>query len=1151
MAIKNYLKQAKKKLTDYFGVGQPGLGQFGSTLKSSQIGQEISRIPQNFRNVGQDIRRPINNYFAPTPQVRTRDIIREIPQANIQATKKMIDYGKLLYQEPARAAVSLMQKPILGQDTFKPETKFEKFFLRNEPVRSAETSTGAEYLKGRGVNPRIASLAGQGLVLGSLAMDVTGAGSINKKLAKEATEQGVRKILGKNASKYGDDVIKRIAKTKSEKEIGGLLKGKIPLKKPKPEGVVNDLGKQGKILAKTEQGQPKIPKSNLADEGISPQANPLTNPKPQTVGEGLLNNQNLNRSFDANIPLRKQQINISRLKISDKAKQGLDKTISQIEPELKNIKGPTLSNEEVIDSAKASKVLQREMSRDTTKKATAAITRLRQEVAAGAEGKGVTKDFIENLKILKSYSADAGRKLQSFNIQAGPDAGVKEYIISQLIKLGKTSDDIIKAAQGVNFDSPKEAEAFYRKFVKPTFGEVMNEYRYINLLSSPQTHIVNTASNILQGTFVNPATKLYSGVIDNVASKLTGKARQHYIREVPAYGKGVINSIGDAISQAADVLRGNKYVERPDINRISTGKFGPLSGITKALEASDIFFRRLIKGGELEALAYKASRNGKKVSSAILDKQAEDTAAYFVFRKALDPSNATGQGQVLSSIDKVTSAVYKLREVPGFKWFVPFVQTPMNILKQGIEYSPLGLSTTIGATNKTEQVAKALLGSTVMAGAGMIAFNGDSTWAAPTGKKDKEEFYATGRKPYSLKIGDKWVSYSKLGPLAYPIAMASAIKYYFDQDPKSDSTDVIDKTVKMLSGTAGFFADQSYLTGIGNILDIARGDEYAIKRSIADIGRQYVPLSSLQGWIARMVDPIFRKPEGISEQIKVGIPGLSKSVRPYTDPFGDPSVRQNNLFNSFSPIQINPSNPTFENIYQKSQQEKRANAQADALTKNIETGNSLPDGMQQLANGKIAVVINDKVEKFDSPEKVQLAIAKEDLKASDKSFLDLGDIVLKKSSNGNITTQSKIEYTDDLLYQQMMGAKKKGDINTWLDLADKKLAGMQEMLKDPTLDDIEKTTIQNRIDTLLEDAAKYLDYGGFTKPKSTRTSSSRRSGGSRKLSKLSVPKSVIKLPSAPSIKANVKIKKPTSGKSGKIALKKSSRITKAKLKSIA
>jgi hypothetical protein len=784
----------------------------------------------------------------------------------------------------------------------------------------------------------------------------------------------------------------------------------------------------------------------------------------------------------------KPQLNTSKFNISEQAKTKLDETVAAIKPELEQVKGATLKNEEVVDAAKASKILSREVNPEATKKATAAVTRLRQEVAAGAEGKGLTKDFIENLKVLKSYSADAGRKLQAFNIKASPETSIKESIIADLVGLGKKSDDLIAAAKGVDFDNPKQVSKFYRQFVKPSLGEVLDEYRYINLLSSPQTHIVNAFSNLIQGTVLNPATKLYTGAIDSIGSTLTGKQRTAYMREVPAYSKGFINSMGEAFKEASEVMKGNKFVERPDINRLSTGKLGPGEYVMRALEAGDVFFRKMIKGGEMEALAYKASRSGKKIPKSVMEKQAADAAEYFVFRKAPDPTNKTGQGAVLSGIDKATEAVYKFRNVPGVKWVIPFVQTPMNILKQGLEYSPLGVSTMVGNTNKTQQLAKALIGSTVLAGAATL----ESTWDAPTSKNEKEEFYASGRKPYSVKIGDNWVSYSKLGPLAYPMAMAAAVKWYFENDPKATSTDSIDKTTKLLGGIAGFFSDQSYLSGIGDLVDVAKGEDYAIKGMLANFGKQLVPLTSLQGWVARQLDPIYRQPKTLMDQLKTGIPGLSKSVDSYKDPLGNDSVRQNNTFNSWSPVNVNPANQQFEDIYQKRQLQKRSDAEAKALT----------SGSKTLSDGRVAVVIDDEVKKFDSQQEADQAINKEKFKNSDKKAELIDGTYYYKKSDGDVGTYTEQEYNYKLRNAKMDIAYNKKDYKGWVQLANEKLKDIEKQYNEA--DPLTQQELLNDYQDLAAKIAKYSGYGGFTKGKS--------GGSGSKFTGITLPTTTAKIP---------------------------------------
>lgn len=618
--------------------------------------------------------------------------------------------------------------------------------------------------------------------------------------------------------------------------------------------------------------------------------------------------------------------NLQRLNLSPTIKKHIVETINQVKPELEALKGGILKNEEVVEAARASEVLRRIVSKEATLKSEAAILRTRQHLAELAKSEKVTSEFIDTLRIVSSEATKRGRELQALGIKADPTLGsIKSKIVKQLLSIGKSTEDILKAAEGVNFTDSQQVTNFYRKFIKPTIPEIIDEYRYINLLSSPKTHIVNAFSNILQITLLRPATRLSSGIIDTIASKLSGKQQEYYVSQVPAYYKGAFNSFGNALQGFSKAIQGKTLIERPDISRIPTGVkiLRPFQAIPRILEASDIFFRTLATAGEIEALTSK----GLKEVDAV--RRATETASELVFRKALDPKNKMGQGLVLSKMDQLTSAVYKLRSVPLIKWFVPFVQTPMNILKQGIEYSPLGISTLPQATNKIEQLGKMMIGSTVFAGAGWLALKDKTTWATPTGRKEKEAFYAAGMQPYSVKIGDKWVSYSRLGPLAYPMAMAAAIKYYTEQNPNSVTDTDLQKTSKILSGIAKFFSDQSYMEGLGDFVGIAQGDTTAVVQAISNLPSQLIPLSSLQRWVANLVDPIYRKTdtklsiEAIIKNLEKGIPFLSKNLESYKTPFGVPSRRQYPFISAISPLGITKEQEFFKGRFELIEQKKR------------------------------------------------------------------------------------------------------------------------------------------------------------------------------------------------------------------------------------
>lgn len=627
-------------------------------------------------------------------------------------------------------------------------------------------------------------------------------------------------------------------------------------------------------------------------------------------------------------------VNVNRLKIADEAKGAIANATKALGKEIENQSGVPLTHDEVIEKAKEADVLSRGVSRQATLEFQASLLKTRQHLAALAEQNELTQEFLDTLKVMADHGTDIARNLESFKIEAIPEfAGTKIKIIRDLIKLGNTTDDILKAAQGVDFKDEQAVAKFYRQFVKPTLPEILDEFVYMNILSSPLTHIVNAFSNAIQLAGLNPATKLASGAIDAVASNLFGAERKHYLSEVPAFYKGVLNSVGDAFQAAVQAMGGKKNLERPDVKHLPTlSKFvdyatlGVGKYVTRALEASDIFFRTMIEAGEVEALSGKLGPNPTPAQIEAIQKEARKRADYYVFRSKPDTTNATGQGKLLSAIDEMTSAVYKLRSVPGFKWFIRFVQTPMNILKQGIEYSPAGGATLFGAEDKAEQAGKAMIGSMVFAAGAWLAANNKTTWAAPTSNKEKSEFYEAGLQPYSVRIGDQWVSYSKLGPLSYPLAMASALHYFTKESPNALSDSEMDKVVDAMTGIMRFFSDQSYMQGLGDLVGFARGEK---TKAFTSVPTQLIPLSSLQGWVNSIMDPLKRKAEsGLSiesviDQIQMKIAGMSQFVPPQMTSEGLPVKNEDRLTKAVSPVKTSKVKPGPYREYQENQQTKR------------------------------------------------------------------------------------------------------------------------------------------------------------------------------------------------------------------------------------
>ena len=650
-----------------------------------------------------------------------------------------------------------------------------------------------------------------------------------------------------------------------------------------PQKLGGQLGKLQKPLLNQEIA-PKV--SNVGNEVYAP-ARPLKTPV------GIQGGEVSSAKIIPQTGKYAENINLNKLNLTPKQKQVLVKNIDSIKPLLEKIKGKTLSNREVIQAAKKSDILTKITTRDETLAAEASILKARQKlVSLNAEVTQLAKagktpqlkakmtDLIESLRVVSSTAADTGRKLKSFDIQAG-DEGLRATLIKEISKTEKDTSKILDEALKVDWNNANSITSFYRKFIKPSTMEILDEYRYNNMLSNPRTHIRNAFSNLIQTFVTRPATIAFQGDI-----KGTGQ-----------YYQGALSSFPKAVDSFLKAFKGEAPIMKPDIAFIGTGKLPrPFTVMTRAMEAGDKFFSALIKGGEM--------------ARGVSEKEAAKTAEYSLFRQGLFQK---GQGHLLNAIDSVTAWTYKAPKL--IRWFVPFIRTPMNFAKQWIEYSPAGLATLPGSTAKKEQLAKFFIGSVVTAIGAKFALDGNTTWDVPTDPTQKELFYASGKKPFSVKVGNNWVPMMYAGSLAMAFALPAATKFYQDESRTTLTDSQLAKLGKITMSMARFLSGQTFLGGLNNFVRFASGDvDYSLPSSLAFTAGQVIPWEGLVSYINTIIDPVYRKGKTFTGALKKNIPILSKTLEPYTEPSGELSTRK--PINYITPYDITPQNQQYEGIYQ-------------------------------------------------------------------------------------------------------------------------------------------------------------------------------------------------------------------------------------------
>lgn len=742
-------------------------------------------------------------------------------------------------------------------------------------------------------------------------------------MAKEIAQKEATSMVEKRIAARGAETIAKTAEEIS-KEAGAVTKTtEKALKKVEVPSVESAISKNIKtitpevkpIVELTASGKAKLIKETVptlkAAEAVklTPEVKPKISLAPET---GKMNVEKLNLTKNQKILLRTLQEEFPQTVITQKDIVELAKTADPF-------KTP------VSDQQIKQYVARQLASRQETVSLIKNLDNLKKSGASDLELLTANENIIRSSYNPVTVAKQASTVLNAQKIMANELLSPQQKIINAILDAypEKQREGIIKklASETVNLDwnNAKQVVDLYRKYVPAKFWDVVDEIRYTNMLSSPLTHLINLTSNFLMTGIVRPVAKTLTGVLDWSKSALTGSERKYFANQGLDYMKGYYGALPQAWDTFKKVMREGALtgkIELQDLKRLPTSTTGVMKWYTtplRALEASDQFFRILTRSGEM------------KTGMSLAD--AEKSATYQLFRQAFDPENKLGQGTVLSFFDKFNSAMMRMREVPGVGWFVPFMQTPTNILKQGLEYSPLGIATAWGSKEPLEQLSKWMIGSGVYATAMGLAGNNLITWEAPRDEKARQLFYDAGLQEYSVKIGDKWVSFSKLGPLSYPMAMAAALHNAYVKNPDQGT---LENLANGLMSSLQFFSDQSYVEQFGNLVDAIRGGKLfeieTAKKSLSDLVRQSVPYASFMGWLTRLVDPVYRKPEGLAERIMSGIPGLSTQVGYYETPQWLPSERTNPILSSFVPAKITTEKPENLPLYQAREQQLLQNA---------------------------------------------------------------------------------------------------------------------------------------------------------------------------------------------------------------------------------
>lgn len=234
-----------------------------------------------------------------------------------------------------------------------------------------------------------------------------------------------------------------------------------------------------------------------------------------------------------------------------------------------------------------------------------------------------------------------------------------------------------------------------------------------------------------------------------------------------------------------------------------------------------------------------------------------------------------------------------LQQNSGVRTFVPFMKTPWNITKEGFSYLP-GPALLIkegypyaakffkiepnmknlGAyyeLSRSEMLARQTVGAAYFAGI-MAMYDSNTITGKPRKAQEYQQWKDQGIPEQSIRIGDKWVSYARIEPVATVLGLAAELRRayedYVNPPAGKDPDDYIMKGI--MYALKANVMQKAFVDGFNQLLNGLTDAEQEGKALMLAITKPFTP--ALMNQVARLLDPHERQATTVDEKLIQRIP---------------------------------------------------------------------------------------------------------------------------------------------------------------------------------------------------------------------------------------------------------------------------------------
>ena len=542
----------------------------------------------------------------------------------------------------------------------------------------------------------------------------------------------------------------------------------------------------------------------------------------------------------------------------------------------------------------------------------------------------------------KGTQTDIARALASLRVQNVADAPLSRDVTAILDNVGGVEKIDAALEAYSTAPSPKDRAALAQELVKPsTKLDAIHEIWINGILSGYWTHVKNTAgvfalmigdnletlgAATVQGvtrglrgekrdvTFGDARAKMF-GQFMALREALVASGRAGWLREdPPMLGQGTKLDVDKGFQNRPDAFSaaGQQMSLDTGLDRFKAGAVDFMGSVLtmgrapmRLLQAEDAFFKVVAYRGALYEEAYRSGRQlgleGDEFSTHVADTVFNPPENIAV--KAQDTAKmVTLQTEMQGRWKKMQSVFTH----PALRWLVPFYKTPTNALLYVTERSPVFYWTNRYRAAIAEGGAEAAkakirwqMGSLGMAAIGYHVMQGTCVGGISADRRIRAAYERQGVKPYSCKIGNKWVSYAHFEPISAMMGMvADAIEV--SAHPDTEERDALELVAGVVAAIGYNMTNKTFMAGISGFMDAIRDPHRRAENFVRNYVGSAVPGSSFINEIRKLNDNVKRFKIDIVDPMWSKLPGLSDKLGAQRDLWGRP-ILENRIYTTHQP----------------------------------------------------------------------------------------------------------------------------------------------------------------------------------------------------------------------------------------------------------